>query len=53
MTSNEAGYGGGLIDVSEWSLTDLDNLPPSPLKQALQRLAEADSGPVAGFQSAL
>ncbi|MEV4802363.1 FxSxx-COOH cyclophane-containing RiPP peptide [Nonomuraea sp. NPDC049421] len=53
MTSSDAEYGGGLIDVSDWSLTDLDSLPPTPLTHALRRLVEADSGPVAGFQSAL
>ncbi|GAA3113570.1 hypothetical protein GCM10020001_035870 [Nonomuraea salmonea] len=53
MTSSEAEYGGGLIDVSTWSLTDLDSLPPGPLAYALRRLDEAGSGPVAGFQSAL
>ncbi|MEV4568598.1 hypothetical protein AB0K12_32930 [Nonomuraea sp. NPDC049419] len=53
MTSSEAEYGGGLINVSDWSLTDLDSLPPGPLAYALRRLDEAGSGPVAGFQSAL
>ncbi|MEV0997197.1 FxSxx-COOH cyclophane-containing RiPP peptide [Nonomuraea sp. NPDC050202] len=47
-------YGGGLIDVSGWSLADLDGLPPSPLTSALRRLVdEAGTGPVAGFQSAI
>jgi FXSXX-COOH protein len=54
MDSIDAEYGEGLIDVSGWSLSDLDKLPPSPLALALRRLIEEmDSGPVAGFQSAL
>ncbi|MET8863538.1 hypothetical protein ABZW11_11325 [Nonomuraea sp. NPDC004580] len=53
MTSSDAEYGGGLIDVSAWSLIDLDSLDSAPLAYALRRLVEADSGPVAGFQSAL
>ncbi|MEU8247249.1 FxSxx-COOH cyclophane-containing RiPP peptide [Nonomuraea sp. NPDC048916] len=47
-------YGGGLIDVSGLSLSDLDALDQPSLALALRRLVEdAGSGPVAGFQSAL
>ncbi|MCF6467599.1 FXSXX-COOH protein [Nonomuraea sp. MG754425] len=54
MESVDGEYGGGLIDVSGWSLGDLDGLPSSPLTSALRRLVEeSGSGPVAGFQSAL
>ncbi|UBU13640.1 FxSxx-COOH cyclophane-containing RiPP peptide [Nonomuraea gerenzanensis] len=54
MDSAEGEYGGGLIDVSGWSLSDLDGLPSTPLTSALRRLVEeTGSGPVAGFQSAL
>ncbi|MEV5329037.1 FxSxx-COOH cyclophane-containing RiPP peptide [Nonomuraea fastidiosa] len=54
MTSKETEYGGGLVDVSGLSLTELESLPASRLTTALKRLVdEVDSGPVAGFQSAL
>jgi FXSXX-COOH protein len=48
-------YGAGLIDVTGLSLSELDGLYGSaPLDLALRRLVEeVDSGPVAGFQSAL
>ncbi len=45
-----------LIDLTGVRLSDLQELPDSPLAQALRRvLAELDSDgePVAGFQSAI
>ncbi|MDF5752622.1 FxSxx-COOH cyclophane-containing RiPP peptide [Spongiactinospora sp. TRM90649] len=47
-------YGGGLIDVTGLSLGDLEEIDGSSLATALRRVvSEADSGPVAGFQSSL
>ncbi|GAA0966069.1 hypothetical protein GCM10009555_007030 [Acrocarpospora macrocephala] len=48
-------YGAGLVDVTGLSLKDLDGIAPStPLNHALRRLVEdTDSGPAAGFQSAI
>ncbi|MEV0582833.1 FxSxx-COOH cyclophane-containing RiPP peptide [Nonomuraea sp. NPDC050310] len=47
------GYGDGLIDLSGLSLAEVASLESPALKVALGRLLESDSGPVAGFQSAL
>ncbi|MFB9722685.1 hypothetical protein [Planobispora longispora] len=47
-------YKSGLIDVSAYTLDDLDNISESSLDVALARLLDAqDVGPVAGFSSAL
>jgi len=47
-------YGGGLVDVTGLSLSDLEGLKGSKLESAMRRFVEeADSGPVAGFQSAV
>jgi FXSXX-COOH protein len=49
-----AEYGGGLVDVTGLSLSDLEGIDGSRLELALRRLTEeADFGPTAGFQSAI
>ena len=56
MREEAAGeFGTGLIDVTGFSLSQLDELGESSrLALALRRLVEeTDSGPVAGFQSSL
>lgn len=46
-------YGNGLIDLSGLSLAEVATIESPALKAVLSRLLEVDSGPVAGFQSAL
>ncbi|MER6947188.1 FxSxx-COOH cyclophane-containing RiPP peptide [Nonomuraea sp. NPDC005983] len=46
-------YGGGLVDVQDLDLRALDGIGESVLAAALRRVLETDSGPVAGFQSAM
>ncbi|SDJ79524.1 FXSXX-COOH protein [Nonomuraea maritima] len=46
-------YGNGLIDLSRLTLGEVAAIESPALKVALRRLLAADSGPVAGFQSAL
>ncbi|GIH63332.1 FxSxx-COOH cyclophane-containing RiPP peptide [Microbispora siamensis] len=52
ITGNE--YGGGLIDVTGLSLSELGQVSDDVLAPALRRLVEEDgSVPYAGFQSAI
>jgi FXSXX-COOH protein len=44
----------GLIDLTGFNLSDLDQIDESRLGSALRRLlADEDIGPVAGFQSSI
>lgn len=52
MHDEAADFGQVLIDVTDMSLRDLDEISESRLAEALRRvLADDETGPVAGFTS--
>ncbi len=53
LSEPDADFATDVIDVTGLSLVDLDGVQGSALDQALRRLIEVGSGPVAGFNASI